>query len=182
LFVVLALPGEGGEATTAAVFAQLYEEFMPKVFRYVSYKIASRSTAEDLTSAVFEKALGGFTHFRADKASFSTWIFTIARNTLIDYFRAHRNMQSLEAEDAPDVPDGRDSPEEDAIKNEEILRLRHCMELLNRGEREIVSLKFAGEITNRAIARQVGFSESNVGVILFRAVRKLRECVEGSSG
>jgi RNA polymerase sigma-70 factor (ECF subfamily) len=179
LLIVLALPGEGGEAAPAAVFAQLYEEFMPKIFRYVSYKIANRSTAEDLTSTVFEKALTGFGRYRHDKAAFSTWIFTIARNTVIDFFRTHRNAQSLEADDAPDVPDGRDTPEEDAIKQEELRRLRHCMELLKPPEREIVSLKFAGEITNRAIARQISLSESNVAVILFRAVRKLRECVEG---
>ena len=182
MLIILALPGEGGKATPAAVFAQLYEEFMPKVFRYVSYKITNRSMAEDLTSTVFEKALTGFSRFKVEKASFSTWIFTIARNTVIDYFRANRSTQSLEAENGPDVADGHDTPEEDAIKEEELRRLRHCMELLSKGEQEIVSLKFAGEITNRDIARQVGFSESNVGVILFRAVRKLRECVEGSRG
>ena len=182
LVIVLAIPGEGGEASAASVFAQLYEEYMPKVFRYVSYRIRSRSAAEDLTSTVFEKALTGYGRYRADKAAFSTWIFTIARNTVIDYFRVHRQAQSLEAEDAPDIPDGRDSPEEDAIKAEELRALRHCLEQLSGPEREIVSLKFAGEITNRAIARQVGLTESNVAVIVFRAVRKLRECVEAQHG
>ncbi len=182
MLIALASLGNGSENTPAAAFAQLYEEFMPKVFRYVNYKVTNRSTAEDLTSTVFEKALTSFTRYSRDKAAFSTWIFTIARNTVIDFFRTNRNAQSLEAENAPDVPDGHDSPEEDAIKQEELRRLRHCMELLSRPEKEIISLKFAGEITNRAIARQISLSESNVAVIIFRAVRKLRECVEGSRG
>lgn len=179
VLIILAIPGNGGDAAPAAAFAQLYEEFMPKVFRYVSYKIINRSTAEDLTSTIFEKALTGFGRYSHDKAAFSTWIFTIARNTVIDFFRANKKAQSLDVDDAPDVPDGHDSPEENAIKQEDLRRLRHCMDLLKPPEREIVSLKFAGEITNRAIARQINLSESNVAVILFRAVRKLRECVEG---
>ena len=180
MLILLALPGEGGQVAPAAVFAQLYEEYMPKIFRYVSYRIASRSTAEDLTSTVFEKALAGFARYRTDRAAFSTWIFTIARNAVIDYFRTTKRTQSLEADGAPDLPDGRDTPEEGAIKADELRRLRHCLEKLSPPEREVISLKFAGEITNRAIARQVGFSESNVGVIIFRAVRKLKECVEGA--
>jgi RNA polymerase sigma-70 factor (ECF subfamily) len=182
VLIALALPGDSRDAAPAAAFARLYEEFMPKVYRYVSYKIANRSTAEDLTSTVFEKALVGFGRYRRDKAAFSTWIFAIARNTVIDFFRTNRSSLSLEDEDAPDLPDGHDTPEDSAVKKDELRRLRHCMELLSRPEREIVSLKFAGEITNRAIAKLVNLSESNVAVIIFRAVRKLRDCVEGGRG
>jgi RNA polymerase sigma-70 factor (ECF subfamily) len=181
LLLSLAIPDESGGAASAD-FARLYEEFMPRVFRYVSYRIANRSTAEDLTSTVFEKALTGFGRYRADKAAFSTWLFTIARNTVIDHLRVHKNTQSLDVEDAPDVADGHDSPEEDAIKAEERRRLRQCLEKLSPPERELVSLKFAGEVTNRAIAKRTGLSESNVGVMLFRAVRKLRDCVGGNNG
>jgi RNA polymerase sigma factor (sigma-70 family) len=182
LLLTLGISGGGAGETPAEVFARLYEEFMPRVFRYVSYKIANRSTAEDLTSTVFEKALKSFKRYSSDRSAFSTWIFAIARNTMIDYFRVHRPSQSLDAEGAPAIPDGHESPEEHAVKSDELRRLEHCMEKLEPREREIVSLKFAGEITNRAIARQTGLSESNVAVILFRAIRKLKACVEGGGG
>ena len=76
--------------SAAEAFAGFYEQYLPKVYRYISYRISDTHTAEDITSAVFEKALNKFKSFSPEKASFSTWIFTIARNTLTDHFRAER--------------------------------------------------------------------------------------------
>lgn len=66
------------------------------------------------------------------------------------------------------------SPEDEAIRNEERRRLRMCLAGLSPREKEIISLKFGAELTNRRIAGMLGLSESNVGVMLYRAIRKLR--------
>jgi RNA polymerase sigma-70 factor (ECF subfamily) len=159
-------------------FSALYEEFMPKVYKYIAYRVADTPAAEDVTTLVFEKALTKFDTFQRNKASFATWIFTIARNSVIDHYRLRRPAQSLDAEDAPDLPDRSSSPAEAIEKAEDISRLHYCLERLSQPEQDILSLKFGAEFSNRDIAGQIKLSESNIGIIIFRAVRKLRNCFE----
>ncbi len=157
-------------------FAELYEEFMPKVYRFVRYRVSDTQVTEDLTSGVFEKALVNFEKYSSDKASFSTWIFTIARNTVIDYYRARgrRRMTSLEESEIV-VVSKEPTPVETLEKQDEKARLRVCVSGLSPQEQEIISMKFGGGQNNRQIATALGMSESNVGTKLYRAVRKLRD-------
>ena len=78
-------------------YAVLYEQYMPKVYRYISFRITDENMAQDLTSVVFEKALTKFSAFNPQKASFSTWIFTIARNTVIDHYRVYKKHEDVGA-------------------------------------------------------------------------------------
>lgn len=162
-------------AVNTEAFAELYEENLPKVFQYIGYRVGNVQLAEDLTSVVFEKALSKFSSYRSDKASFSTWLLTIARNTVIDHYRVRTSQQTVVLNETVEVADGV-SPEEEVVKNEERRRLQVCLTRLSREEQEIISLKFGSELTNRRIAGMLGLSESNVGVKLFRAIGKLRDC------
>ena len=159
----------------AELFGRLYEQYLPRIFQYVSYRVGDRTTAEDLTSDIFNKALTNFTKYDSRKAAFSTWVFSIARNTLIDYYRRRSREQKLQKEAESKAAIFSTSPEEEASRSEEVRKLRKCLSLLNPNEREIISLKFSGEMTNREISQVTGLSESNVGTILCRAVRKLRD-------
>jgi RNA polymerase sigma factor (sigma-70 family) len=181
LISYLIMDSDESNPDNAALFTQLYDEFMPKVFRYIIYWVNDKHTTEDLTSAVFEKALVKFKTFNVAKATFGTWIIAIARNTVIDYFRRNKRYET-DLDQALDIIDGDDSPDERIIKAEELRKLRLCMERLSAPEKEIISLKFGGELTNRAISRELRLSESNVGVIVFRAVRKLRDCIGWQNG
>ena len=162
-------------SSTAELFGRLYEQYLPRIFQYVSYRVGDRTTAEDLTSDIFNKALTNFTRYDSRKASFSTWIFSIARNTLIDYYRGRSREQKLQEEADLGVLPFSTSPEEEASRSEEVHKLRDCLSLLNPNEQELISLKFSSEMTNREISQITGLSESNVGTILCRAVRKLRD-------
>ena len=82
----------------------LYTAYSEKVRGYVFGKVANRHDAEDLVSDVFLKAYEKYPTFDADRASVSTWLYTITRNTVIDYFRTHRPGVEL-PEDLPDGPD-----------------------------------------------------------------------------
>lgn len=170
----LAFDGKGVPGTTAEAFAALYERFLPKVFRFVNYRIADTDTAENLTSLVFEKALTKFDTYKSDKAAFSTWVFSIARNVVTDHFRDRGKMQTVGLKHAESVSDGRLSPDEHLVRTEELQKLMGSIASLSGQEKDIIALKFGGELTNRQIARNTGLSETNVGTIIYRAVRKLR--------
>jgi RNA polymerase sigma factor (sigma-70 family) len=166
-------------SSAAESFAAFYEKYLPKVYRYINYRITDVQTAEDLTSAVFEKALNKFNSYDSRKAGFSTWVFTIARNTLTDHFRSSRQSRTVGLEAVADSPSPQLSPEDEADRAEEISILNSCLAKLSAPEKEIISLKFGAEMTNRQIAGILSLSESNVGVILYRAVRKLRDDFRG---
>jgi RNA polymerase sigma factor (sigma-70 family) len=167
--------------STAEAFTAFYEQYLPKIFKYVSYRVTDRFLAEDITSIIFEKALTKFNQYDAEKAAISTWIFRIARNTLIDHFRAGGREPTVPLDEAINAPVKDPTPEEAAINSEECRRLKRCIARLSAPEQEIVALKFSAEMTNRQIAGMLGLSESNVGVILYRAVRKMRKDFEGWS-
>jgi RNA polymerase sigma-70 factor (ECF subfamily) len=159
----------------AELFARLYEQYLPRIFRYVNYRVGDRTAAEDLTSDIFNKALTNFGKYDSGKATFSTWIFSIARNTIIDYYRRRSKEQKFRGEAESDFYAFSKSPEEEASRSEEIRKLHQSLSVLNPNEQELISLKFSGDMTNREISRITGLSESNVGTILCRAVRKLRD-------
>jgi len=164
------------EASAAEVFAGLYEQYMPGVYKYIRYRVANVHLAEDLTSAVFEKALAGFGRYEKDRASFFTWVMTIARRVVIDHYRQQSGRRDMSLDKAGDIASGDSSLEQDAVKREELLRLQVCLARLSEHEQEIVSCKFGAEMNNRQVAGVLSLSESNVGTILYRVVRKLRDC------
>ena len=161
---------------TREIFAELYEEFLPRVFRYIRYRVNSEQVTEDLTSIVFEKALTNFERYSKEKASFSTWIFSIARNVVIDHYRTQARRPSFSLEKAEIEVSSNEPLPVDTLENmEEREKLRACILRLPSEEQEIIALKFGSGLNNRQIARTMGLSESNVGTRLYRAVRKLRD-------
>jgi len=160
-------------------FEEMYDTYMPKIYRYVSYRTGSASVAEDLTSDVFEKALKHFDSYRQERASQATWLTTIARNTITDYFRRESRVQVVREEDAPEE-ESKDPPVEEQVERlEEVRELRLCLAALPQLDQDIISLKFGAGLNNREIARSLNVSESNVGTRLFRSVRRLRDSFKG---
>jgi RNA polymerase sigma-70 factor, ECF subfamily len=156
-------------------FARLYDEFMPKIYRYVHYKVYDVALTEDLTSSVFEKALVNFDRYSSDKANFSTWLFSIAHNVVIDHYRAEGKNKNVPLDEAIELPVEAVFPEEEAENKAEKQCLADCLSKLSQEEQELIQLKFAGEFNNRQIARMTGLSEANVGTKLFRTIRKLKD-------
>ena len=166
--------------STRQTFAELYEEYLPKVYRYINYRINDTQITEDLTSTVFEKALTNFGKYSKDRASFSTWIFSISRNVVIDYYRAQGRRQTVPLDETTDIVSRDPSPEDELLKKEEREKLQVYLMELPQDEQEIIRLKFAAELNNRQIARMLGLSESNVGTKLYRSIRKLRDVFQES--
>jgi len=152
-----------------------YREYLPRIYNFFRYRLGDRALAEDLTAATFEKAWRGRSRFRRDLSAFSTWLFTIARNVAIDYFRKKE----------PDIPLEFIHEQADPKSLEEIVQRKHdstrlsaLLSQLPTRERELVAFKYGAGLNNREIARMTHLSESNVGIILYRVVGKLRAEME----
>jgi RNA polymerase sigma-70 factor, ECF subfamily len=153
-------------------WAVVYEELLPKVYHYFCLRIGDRAEAEDLTAATFERSWRDREHYQKDLGTFTNWLFGIARHVTITYFRQNKQSQTI----PESTIDTTSRPtEETATRQEEFERLASILTSLPAREREIFSLKYGAEFTNRSIAKLVGLTESNVGTILYRIVNRLRE-------
>lgn len=151
---------------------QVYVEQLPRVLNFFRYQLGYTADVEDLTARTFEKAWRARHRYRRDVAGFATWLLTIARNVAIDHVRARRRYEPLDV--AAVVPSSDDTPEQQAVQRSEAQRLAALLETLPPRQRELIAMKYGADMTNRAIARATGLTESNVGTMLHRAVESLR--------
>ena len=158
-------------AATDADWDALFTEQLPRVYNFFRYRVGIRAEAEDLTSITFERAWRARHRYRRDLAGFSTWLLCIARNVAADHFRKARVHAPLE-EAAGTV--AQRTPEDEALLQSDCSRLARLLAGLPDRERDILALKYGAGMTNRAIAKLTGLSESNVGTILHRTVQVLR--------
>ncbi|HBA60312.1 MAG TPA: RNA polymerase subunit sigma-24 [Elusimicrobia bacterium] len=155
-------------------FEELYDKYFSRIYNYILYRVSSPDMADDIVSRVFEKILDKYDDFDPAKADIQIWLFTIARNTLMDHYRRQKirgNFSTSGMEDLLQSPDSVEKTVEIKDLGDRVLK---AMEKLSEKERDIIALKFTGEMTNRAIAQSTGLSESNIGVILFRAMKNLK--------
>ena len=176
--MMIALPNElelvMRAETDSSAFAVIYDHYFPRIYTYVRCRVSNSYVADELTSQIFERLLTRLGSYRAERGNFCNWLFTIAHNIVADYFRDQKRRGWISLEVMSEVACAEDKPEETVIANESRSQLLAALRQLNDQERSILALKFTAEMTNRRIAQITGLSESNVGVIVFRAIRRLR--------
>jgi RNA polymerase sigma-70 factor (ECF subfamily) len=149
--------------------ARVYDEHVWRVYGFLAYRLADRQTVEDLTQATFERALRAWGRFDPRRASAQTWLLAIATNLLIDYRRRERSVLVETIDDRWLAPVA--GPEERALGSPELLDA--LGELTDR-EREVLALRFGGDLSANEIAQVLGLTLANVHQITSRALRKLR--------
>ncbi len=159
-------------ATDVQAFAALYERFYARIYNYASFRCPD--AAEDLVSQVFFRLVQNLTKYQPDRAPFSAWLFAIARNEVNQHLRQERLRLWLPLDTRPELHTRQPGPEDQVVLGQELEELQRALTVLEPRERDLVGLKFAAHLTNRQIAALSGLTESNVGVILYRAIRKLR--------
>ncbi len=163
-------------AISADDFEAFYHAQLPRIYHFFCYRFGEGTLAEDLTAATFEKAWRGRGRFH-QQASFSTWLFAIARNVAVDYYRKNRRFTEVSLKEADNQP-GSAILEEQIDKQADFAHLSLLLARLADRERELVALKYGAGLTNRAIAQLTGLTESNVAVILHRTLQTLRSSWE----
>ena len=128
--------------------SELYDEYHNKVMAYIRSKISSKEDAEDICQNVFMKVYAKYDSFDSSKSSISTWIFTITRNTLTDFFRTSK--QTAELTDDAAISD---------FESESILGdLAEALEELPREQRDIVVLRYYNGLTLTEISKMMNIS------------------------
>ena len=180
---VATLPNETALVARAmaepVAFATIYDHYFPRVYNYVRYRVREAQAAGDVTALVFEAAWRGLGSYHPERAPFAAWLFAIARNTVNSHLRAKRRRRWLALEVLRDRVGGEPLPEQVVIQQETRAALLEALARLSERERDLIALRFAAGLTHRHIAQLVDLSESNVAVILYRAVQRLRASLGG---
>lgn len=148
---------------------KIYRDYHGKVFGYIRSKINSVQDAEDITADVFVKAFKKLDSFDESKASLSTWIYTITRNTLTDYFRTRKVLAEI-----PETLEDDSSVENDVCNAEILESLANALDTLDERERDIIILRFYSGKTLKEITAQMGISYAYGKVLQNKALEKLR--------
>ena len=163
---------QDGDATS---FAELYERFHDKIFRYIYFKTGNPNDAEDITEDVFLRMLESINSFRWKGHPFSSWLFRIAHNLIVDHFRKRSRQKNTPLDDAGDLA-GATSHEIEAELDVKLAieRVHLAMEGLTDLQKEVMSMRFAAGLSVRETAEAVGKRENAVKALQHAAIKKLR--------
>jgi len=162
--------------TDEEAFEELYEHFFPRVYNFIYARLKNSADADDVTSITFMKMNENLESYNPAVAAFSTWLFRIASNAIIDHTRRHDKNQETEWDEFfdPAAPEYQE-PEAQAMTKEGNRELLAALDKLNERERRIVELRYFSEIDTRSIAELMSMTEGNVRTTLSRTLAKLKK-------
>jgi RNA polymerase sigma-70 factor (ECF subfamily) len=155
--------------------ADLYDWYMPRVYRYAVARLGNSAEAEDLTEEVFLKMLGGISGFRWRDVPFSSWIFRIAHNEVATHFRRSAQRGGPTSELSEEMVDWRDGPATEVEQMLTMDEVRRATDALPEAQREVIVMRFAVGLSITETAKALGKREGNVKALQHKAVAKLQK-------
>jgi len=153
---------------------KIYTAFHGKVMGYIYSRVNRRADAEDLCSDVFEKVFTRIDQFDSTKASLSTWIFTITRNTVIDHFRRTKPTEELDENLSDDT-----ELDESLLNNESMEELAAALKKLPRELTELIVLRYYDNKPLTEVAEIMGLSYGAVKLRHQKALGILKRELQG---
>src|SRR6185295_5904609 len=139
----------------AEAFASLYACYVERIKRYVYFRVTDHQLAEDITSRIFLKMLEKLGTYQVGQSPVIAWLYRMAHNAVIDYYRTKKTFVSLENVHPAEVKqeDGIEEKLELQIKSQQ---LRAALQLLTEEQQRVLILKFIDGLSTREIARKLG--------------------------
>lgn len=157
----------------ASAFGLLYDHYQPQIYRFIMLKTGRREEAEDLTHQVFLHAFQHIKNYKDLGYPFSSWLYQIAKNQVIDYYRTRKNNMSLEKAEANVIAD--DNPETETSEKMELEKLRAAVKELKSDYQDVIILRFVEELPTKEVAEIIRKSEGAVKLLQHRALKQLKK-------
>ena len=151
----------------------LYPQYCDKVFGFVRSKIFNQTEAEDIVQTVFLKVYSNLDQYDETKASLSTWIYTITRNTVYDYLKEKRDHPVLELID--NTVDSAEEPDDSLLNKEALEELACALEKLPQNQRDIIILLYYKNLDRRKVAEIFGMTYGQLRYLHDKAMKRLGE-------
>lgn len=156
---------------------QLYETHFDRIYRYIVIKIGDRTEAEDMTQQVFLHALQSISAYKEKGLPFSSWLYRIAHNQVVDFLRKKAKHATIPLDESLPLPAADGDPKYLVEKKMTIEEIVMATRELTAAQREVVSLRFAGELSITEVAGVMGKSEGAVKALQHSAIAALRKAL-----
>jgi RNA polymerase sigma-70 factor (ECF subfamily) len=173
---IVALVERAGQRDQAA-FAELYDQFLSPVYRYVFYRVSNRADAEDLSEQVFLQAWAAIDRFRWQGKPFLAWLYALAHNLVIDSRRRAKPAQSLDDVEFPLDPES-PSAAQAMIQWLDAELLAAAMSRLTPDQQQVIKLKFVEGFDTSQVARLMDKRVGTIRALQLRALQSLRRELE----
>ena len=159
-------------------FEVVYTEYFTPLFRYTISQIKNREIAEDITQTVFLKFLKQRSGLNSNNLPSLSYFFTIARNTIIDYWRKKKEI-SMDISEVvfSSLINNQESSQDKLEKESKINNLEKALDNLTYEQKEALTLRFISDLSNKEISQVLGKSEEAIRQIQYRAIKKLRKII-----
>lgn len=158
-------------------FAAIYDKYIDQIYRYVYRRVNVQAIAEDLVSQTFYDALSHLKSYQFKGYPFSAWLYKIAHNNVLKWYRSNSRAQKVDLEEISELKDESLDLVDEINLKEERQSVTVALDKLDYEERELIRLKYFEEFSNIDIGQIMGITANNVGVKLYRALKKLKELI-----
>lgn len=163
----------------SAAFGKLYDRYLPPIYRFVFIKVGRKQDAEDIAQQVFASAWQNIEGFEFKGFPFSSWIYRIASNAVIDYYRTYKGNVSIDAVSEEHFSEESDNETRvDHAINMSAVRV--ALTRLEPDQQSVLLMKFVEDLSNKEIADALGKTEGAVRVIQHRALKQLKTHIDGT--
>lgn len=154
-------------------YAELYDAYVQRIYRFIFFKVKTRHDAEELTAEVF---LGAWNYLTTSTVrNLNAVLYKLARNKIADFYRSRKEEVDLAA--AATVDDGTD-PEADVDLSASHERVLQALDKIHGEYAQIVSMRYLDELEIKEIAGALGKTQNNVRVTLHRAMAALKTQID----
>ena len=160
----------------SSAFGELYDNHHEKIFRFVYFKVSHKEEAEDITHKVFLSAWKNIKNYQDQSVPFSSWLYRIAKNKVIDHYRVKKTHTPLDS-----IQDSLHSDYNLELATEEALDLenvRSAIKELNQDQQDVLIMRFIEDLPIKEVAIALGKTESSVKLIQLRAIKKLKSILQ----
>ncbi len=158
-------------------FTELYEKYFNKIYRYVIVRVGNQAEAEDMTQQVFLSALHSISSFQWRNIPFAAWLFRIAHNQVVDHLRKRARRATVSLDETQALSSS--NPQKTAEHRLDIEWLKLATSKLTAAQREVISLRFAGDLPIAQVAQIMGRSQGAVKALQHSAIAALRKALPG---
>ncbi len=157
---------------------ELYDRYEGRIYSYIYRRTGDNALAEDLTAQVFLKMLEAIQGGKGWHSSFSGWLYRIAHNAVIDFYRQRDRQQQVDLEDAATVVSTDHNPVVIAETNMDATRLRTAIARLTDEQAEVIGLRFLEGYSISEVATMMDKTEGSIKALQYRAVATLRQLLQ----
>lgn len=162
----------------AEAFGILYDAYLPKIYRFIYFRVGNRKEeAEDITHQVFLNAWQNIEKYESRGFPFSSWLYRIATNSVIDFYRTRRVHQDIET--VPEEFIAELARVDETLDDTHALRgIMQALTKLEPDQQNVLIMKFVDDLSTKEIATALQKSEGAVRVIQHRALKQLKQHVD----